>query len=368
MRLPAAPRPPLPLVHSQKCPRCSLVGLCLPDETNALIERDELQPRTIVPRDPDNQPVYITEQGAYVGVRSARMLVTKSSDLLGGFRLIDVSQLCLYGNVQVSAQALSELWRRGVPVLWYSYGGWLRGWAQGEMSRYVELRRRQVVVHAQGASILRGQLSLAKVRNSGRCCDAALRSTSASRLNSCVGFRVPRSQQKNAQSLLGVEGVAARIYFGAFTAMLRDQQFAAQFDANGGSRRPAPDPVNALLGFVYSLLVKDLVAVCLGVGLDPYLGVYHRPRYGRPALALDLMEEFRPLVADSVVINLLNNGEVGESDFEQRGRAVWLTERPQARDRIVRTAPERSDHSSSLQVQADLPSCDGCAGQDDGFP
>lgn len=143
-------RPPLPLVESPKCPRCSLVALCLPDETNALLARAETPPRRIVPRDPDQRPVYVTEQGAFVGVKGGRLVVRQDREVTAEVRLIDVAQLCLFGRVQASSEALAQLWARGVPVLWFSYGGWLRGWAQGEPSRYVELRRRQVVTHAQG--------------------------------------------------------------------------------------------------------------------------------------------------------------------------------------------------------------------------
>lgn len=103
----------------------------------------------------------------------------------------------------------------------------------------------------------------------------------------------------------------------------------------------AQRPINALLGFTYSLLVKDMVAICLGVGLDPYLGVYHRPRYGRPALALDLIEEFRPLIADSVVVNVLNNGEVTESSFRRSGQSVWLT--ADGRKAVIRAYERRLD-------------------------
>lgn len=98
------------------------------------------------------------------------------------------------------------------------------------------------------------------------------------------------------------------------------------FAFEGRNRRPPTDPVNCLLSFVYTLLVKDLVATCVGVGLDPYIGVFHRPRFGRPALALDLAEEFRPLIADSVVVNLINNGEVKGSDFTMRAGGVSLTD------------------------------------------
>ncbi len=97
------------------------------------------------------------------------------------------------------------------------------------------------------------------------------------------------------------------------------------FELSGRNRRPPQDPVNCLLSYAYSLLTKDLTATLIGVGFDPYLGVYHKPRFGRPALALDLAEEFRPLVADSVVITAINNGEIRRSGFVVRARGVALT-------------------------------------------
>ncbi len=342
-KIASSPRPPLPLVQSPKCPRCSLVGLCLPDETNALLARDERSPRTIVPRDPDDRPLYVNEQGAYVGVRGGRIHVTKRDEEFASIRLIDVSQLCLYGNVQVSAQALSALWARGVPVLWFSYGGWLRGWAQGEMSKYVELRRRQTVVHAQGGFDVARAMIAAKIRNSRTMLRRNARVSVDDEFDQLARLAAKAEGAESAPTLLGIEGTAARIYFGAFTKMLSDrvEPMIRAFDANGRQRRPAPDAVNALLGYAYSLLVKDLVATCIGVGLDPYLGFYHRPRYGRPSLALDMMEEFRPLIADSIVVGMLNNGEVGAGDFVVRGRAVWLT--PAGRKTVLRGYERRME-------------------------
>lgn len=113
----------------------------------------------------------------------------------------------------------------------------------------------------------------------------------------------------------------------------------AGFLASGRNRRPPRDPLNALLSFCYALLTKDLVAVTLGVGFDPYLGLFHRSRYGRPALALDLAEEFRPLIADSVVLGLLNNGEVTEADFLTRSGGVALT--AEGRKAVLRRYEQR---------------------------
>jgi CRISPR-associated protein Cas1 len=125
------------------------------------------------------------------------------------------------------------------------------------------------------------------------------------------------------ESLLGIEGAAARLYFSQLSTMLRSD---FGFDFEGRNRRPPKDPVNCLLSYMYSLIAKDLTATVHGIGFDPYLGVYHQPRFGRPALALDLAEEFRPLVGDSLVVSLINNGEVALTDFVVRAGGVALTE------------------------------------------
>ncbi|WP_242515779.1 CRISPR-associated endonuclease Cas1 [Sorangium cellulosum] len=143
-------------------------------------------------------------------------------------------------------------------------------------------------------------------------------------------------------SLLGLEGTAARAYFGAFPGMLKGpDEVRGAFDLEGRNRRPPRDPVNALLSLAYALLAKDL-AVTLGtVGLDPLLGFYHQPRFGRPALALDLMEELRPIVADSVVVAAINNGVIAPDDFQRHGDAVAL--RPAGRKKFLMAYERRMD-------------------------
>jgi CRISPR-associated protein Cas1 len=124
----------------------------------------------------------------------------------------------------------------------------------------------------------------------------------------------------------GVEGAAAAVYFSHFSSMIREQSWA-RFSFDGRNRRPPRDPVNAMLSLGYSVLSKEVAGVCHAVGLDPFLGFLHQPRYGRPALALDLMEEFRPLVADSVVISLINRREIQESDFISTTSGTFLNDR-----------------------------------------
>jgi CRISPR-associated protein Cas1 len=132
---------------------------------------------------------------------------------------------------------------------------------------------------------------------------------------------------RNASSiekLLGIEGAAAEVYFSRVGHMLKGDQ---GFSFENRNRRPPKDPVNAVLSYLYAVLAKDMFVSLLAVGFDPYLGFYHRPRYGRPALALDMMEEFRPVIADATALTLFNKGELSESDFIKTGIGISLNTR-----------------------------------------
>ena len=321
----ASPAAPPPLVDSPKCPRCSLVGICLPDETNLHSGRSASAPRRLTPRDSAARPLYVTEQGARVGIRSGRVVVTKDREELQQLRLIDVSQVALYGNVQVSSQMMRAAFREEIPVCWFSYGGWFQGMAEGLPSKHVELRRRQVAIAAQAGLPIAQSMIEGKLRNSRTFLRRNARSDVKKVLDQLKSLAEAVGASESIESLLGMEGTGARLYFSKFSSMIREQSLQP-FDFNGRNRRPPRDPVNCLLSYAYALLTKDLTAVAIAVGFDPYLGVLHRPRFGRPALALDLAEEFRPLVAESVVINVINNGEIGESDFLVRAGGVALTQ------------------------------------------
>lgn len=323
-----SPNAPPPLVESPKCPRCSLVGICLPDEINALQQREaeRLRPRRIVPSDPDPRPVYIQEQGAVVGVRGGRLEIHQSRQLLDSIRLLDVGQVCLQGNVNVTPQAMRELLSREIPVCWFSYGGWFAGMAQGLPGKNIDLRRAQFTMSSERSLSVAKRLTEGKIRNSRTLLRRNSNADVSGEVESLLRSAVSAASADTFASLLGIEGAAARLYFSRFTTMLSSPRGVPieRFDENGRSRRPPPDPVNALLSYTYALLVKDLTATLYAVGFDPYLGVYHRPRFGRPALALDLAEEFRPLVAESVVLQVINNGEIAGSDFVSQAGGCQL--------------------------------------------
>ncbi|WP_237712096.1 CRISPR-associated endonuclease Cas1, partial [Mycobacterium xenopi] len=319
--------PPPPLVDSPKCPRCSLVGICLPDEINTLADRTQRPRRRLIPSDPAARPLYVTEQGGYVFVRSGRVEVRKDGAELASIRLIDVSQLCLFGNIQVSTQAFRAFFAHEIPVCFFTFGGWLSGIAEGLPSKNVELRRRQVIVGSRGGLEVARRFVVGKIANSRTLLRRNARQDVGPIVARLKQLQLSAGQAQSVQELLGIEGAAARDYFGGFTSMLRPDLMlpGSAFTFEGRNRRPPRDAVNALLSYVYGLLVKDLTATTWAIGFDPYIGLFHRPRFGRPALALDLAEEFRPLVGDSVVLQVLNNGEVGPRDFLVRAGGVALT-------------------------------------------
>jgi CRISP-associated protein Cas1 len=156
--------------------------------------------------------------------------------------------------------------------------------------------------------------------------------------------RAERSE--NIESLLGIEGSAAKAYFEEFAGMIKpgddlEPTSRFTFDFQGRNRRPPRDPVNALLSLAYSMLAKDLTIACYAVGFDPYMGFYHQLRHGRPALALDLMEPFRPLIADSAVLSAVNTRMVTDRDFVRAGSSIALT--PRGRKGFFRAYELRMD-------------------------
>jgi CRISP-associated protein Cas1 len=319
--------PPPPLRSSPKCPRCSLVGICLPDETNVLTARQNGRPRRLIASDSDAVPLYVMEPGSVVGIDGGRLTVSKYREVLASVRLIDVMHVCAYGNVQFTAQAMRALFERDVDVFHFSYGGWLLGLTTGLPSKNVMLRIRQTTAAARGQLDEPRRMIAGKIRN----CRVLLRRNGGERVARCVdqlAVLASRAEQAGeAASLLGIEGTAARLYFEAFPSLITaaDRLPGPRFTGLR-NRRPPTDAVNCLLSFCYGLLAKEMLAACLAVGFDPYIGLYHRPRFGRPALALDLAEEFRPLLADSTVLTLINNREVSASEFVVRAGAVTLTD------------------------------------------
>lgn len=344
---------PPPLEDSPKCVGCSLAGICLPDETNRLREEEgEPEQMTLfgeemgAPRRPpgragaevrrlvaardDLKPVYLNTQGLRAGKSGAVLQVKEKDALRHEFRLNEICQVNLMGNIQLTTQAIQALCESEIPVCYFSQGGWFYGITTGLNTKNVFLRQSQFrLADNEGFCVrLARKLVAGKVRNQRTL---LMRNHVEPPRQALSEMKEMAGRAETAESLaelLGLEGNAARLYFGAFSGMVKGNDGEASelgFDFSRRNRRPPADPVNALLSLAYSILAKDLTIACYSVGFDPFMGFYHQPRFGRPALALDLMEPFRPLIADSAVLSAINTGMVGPRDFVRSGSGVSLT-------------------------------------------
>lgn len=314
---------PPPLEDSPKCPRCSLVGICLPDEINVLKGKSK-EIRRLYPGRDDQVPVYVQGQGYSVHKKGDRIEIREKGKKLQSIPLREVSQLSAFGNVHITTPLLVELMQNTVPVLYFSYGGWFHGYSMGMPHKNVELRALQYSLASdKGSSLpLAKTFVYGKVKN----CRTLLKRNDPDvpgEILERMADLVKKIEDLNEMSsLLGVEGAAAQAYFSRFDNMLKND---GEFGFENRNKRPPGDPVNAVLSYLYGVLVKECFVTLLSVGFDPYMGFYHQPKYGRPALALDMMEEFRPLIADSVTLTLFNNNEFQTDHFVRTGLGVSLT-------------------------------------------
>jgi CRISPR-associated protein Cas1 len=369
---------PAPLIHSPKCVRCSLAPVCLPDETRMLaqtplegdanvaekpgeVSAEDPQraagdpPRRLIAARDDTRALYLNTQGYRVGCKDEVLVVKEKDRVVEEVRMRDVSHVALFGNVQISTQAIQSLCEQEVPVTYFSMGGWFYGITRGHAMKNVFLRMEQFRLARDETKCLSlaRQFVHGKIRNHR----TLLMRNHLEPPEAIIGKLKRASEDALAaasiEMLLGIEGAAASQYFQQFSGMVKveddlpglempgndTKQLAFNFNFTNRNRRPPTDPVNAMLSLAYSMLAKDCTLAALAVGFDPYLGFYHQPRFGRPALGLDLMEEFRPLIAESTVLSCINNRVVTEKDFVRAGQAVNLT--APGRKRFFQTYEQR---------------------------
>lgn len=322
---------PPPLDDSPKCPGCSLAGICLPDETHAIAREPTDNPpdvRRLFPIRDDALPLYVQEQGASVGKSGQGLVIRKGKEKLASTGLKDISQLVLCGSVSVTAQALNWLCQEGVPVVHLTTGHWFCGLTTGITLRNAFARVKQYKAAADAAKCL--NFAAAAVSAKGANQRTILRRNAspspAADLEDMAELLKKIPSAPTCEHLLGLEGNLAARYYANFSKLLTPRDFDSSWDFTTRNRRPPKDPVNAMLSFGYAMLAKECTVALLAEGLDPWWGLYHKPRHGRPALALDLMEEFRPLVVDSAVITAINTGMVTSGSFHCSQAGCLLTD------------------------------------------
>ena len=295
---------PPPLEDDPRCMTCSHSAVCLPDERSMSPVR-----RRIQVADPDSSVLHITTPGSRAFLKRGRIEISSRGEPSASVPLERVQALVLHGNSDVSSGLLRELFWRDVPVVWCSGTGRVMGWATTGRTPNGLQRVRQ---HEESAA---GRLDLAKAFIEAKIANQAtlLRrngdaSDAVSRMRT-VKKRVPHVE--SLEQVLGLEGEASALYFGSFNTMLKIDW------VNIGNRRGrgARDPVNVALNLAYGVLLAECIRAVVTCGLDPHAGFLHSANRNKPALALDLCEEFRPTVADSAVLRAFNNGELHSRDF-----------------------------------------------------
>ena len=312
-------------VHDNRCNGCSVRPICLPDEVAHLQELDE-RPTRIKPALGIDNVLYVDEQGCAIKKTGERILVVKDNETLRDIPLIHLGQVVISGNVSLTTPAMQTLLHEGIPVVFLSAYGRYHGSLTPQVSRNSLLRCAQHKVANSdercldlSKAFVQGKVANMRLMLQRRKWQAA-DSTDPALAPLLASIKAIQTMEKRIHTatelpeLLGIEGNASAAYFGAFNFLLKS---GTGFSFQRRSRRPPTDPTNALLSFAYALLTGDTISAIQTVGLDPYIGFFHQLKYGKPCLALDVMEEFRPILADSIVITLINNRRIKPEDFRQ---------------------------------------------------
>lgn len=282
--------------------------------------------------------LYVTLEGAYLRKDGLNVVVEVEGAEKLRVPIHMLGSVVVFGRVSLSPALMGTLAEAGVVTAFFGTNGRFLARVEGPISGNILLRREQYrrMDDATGSVMVARAMVAAKALNQRTVLQRALRDHRAglteeaeealtAAIDRMRGIAALVPHESDLDRLRGHEGEAAALYFGVFAHVVRTPDPGIVF--RGRSRRPPMDPVNALLSFVYTILVHDCRGALEGVGLDPAAGFLHRMRPGRPSLALDLMEELRANLADRLVLSLLNRREIGMADFQfMENGAVLLTE------------------------------------------
>lgn len=322
----AAATPPPPLDDDARCRSCSHVSVCLPDE-----HRRRSPARRIGVADPLGRVLHLTTPGSRAGLRRGQIEVSARDMERTTIPLGQVAGLVVHGNADVSSALLREILARGFPIVWCSWSGRVIGWASPADGPNGEARGPQHQLIEDRRLIVARAIVSGKIRNARHL----MRRHSLDGRDALRDLAARAEAARSRGELFGLEGLAAAQYFGALPGAVKPPW--ASFSHR--TARPAVDEFNAALNVAYGLLLADVLRATVACGLDPTGGVLHSAGRNKPALALDLMEELRPLLADSAVLWAVNNGELREAHFRRDLDAVRMT--PTGRKALIATYERR---------------------------
>jgi CRISPR-associated protein Cas1 len=288
--------------------------------------------------------LYVTTPETYLAKEGECVCLKREGCVVARLPVHTLGGLVLFGPVSFSPFLLAHCAENGVAVTWLTENGRFLASMHGPVSGNVLLRRRQYrqADDQAGAASLAAAMTTGKIYNCRTILRRAARDNPRPELDeACQRLTFSLQRLANQQSLdqvRGLEGEAAQVYFSVFQHLIVSDEESFAF--SGRNRRPPLDAVNCLLSFLYTLLVHDIRSALEGVGLDPAVGFLHRDRPGRPSLALDLMEEFRPYLADRLALTMINRGQLkGRHFVKSESGAVSLTD--EGRKELLKTWQER---------------------------
>lgn len=271
--------------------------------------------------------IYIKEQGSVLQKKGERLIVTKNSRALLEIPVMNVENIAVIGNVQVTTQAMHMLLECGVDLNYFTFGGKYIGQTASDCSKNIFLRFAQYELY----NCIERRMEIARqiVKNKAgnqiemirrhRFCDSGYDwRTDTDQMEKLVDNL---SVKQTPNEILGIEGMCSNIYFGAFGKM-----FHCDFEFRGRNRRPPKDPINVLISLGYTFLTKEVSSALDAESFEMYLGFLHGIRYGRKSLPLDIVEEFRQPVIDRFVINLCNKRMINRYDFDEGENGIRLNE------------------------------------------
>jgi CRISPR-associated protein Cas1 len=303
-------------------------------------------------------PLYLTEQGSTLRKEGQRFVVTKDGQTLLTVPAFKVDAVLIFGNVQLTTQAIAFLLESGIDTGFLSLRGRLKGKLIPLEGKNVLLRVKQFErARSEGfkASVARRIVS-AKLRNARALLMRHARNHPEAELSreidelAVLANRVEAAapEEPTLDRVRGLEGQGSAVYFRGFAKMLRSE---LRFE--GRSRRPPKDPINGLLSLGYSLLTQELIGLISAHGFDPFVGFYHELRYGRAGLALDLVEEFRHPLIDALVLRLVNKRVVQSDDFSRRSEDGAVMLKPEALKRYLAQYERQMQRPLHVRLPAD---------------
>jgi CRISP-associated protein Cas1 len=292
--------------------------------------------------------LYLVNPELYVARDHLTLRIEENREVKLSVPLHHVESICVFGPITLSAGALGLCREHGVAVNYLSENGYFIAQLRGIPDTSVTLRR----AHFRAADVpdtcvrIARNLVAGKIQNARNSLLRGARESEISNLKSQISEAADQlcrvllslADQTNLDAVRGNEGIAAQVYFASFGGLLKQQHEDFAFTTR--NRRPPRDRINCLLSFLYALVRHDCSAALTSIGLDPFVGFLHAERANRPALALDLMEEFRPWLADRLAVTLINRKQIGPDDFKVReGGAVEFTDR--GRRLVIKAYQER---------------------------